>query len=280
MEIPWLAAPAVLTRRRRRPCASHGLASSAGSGIDRPRAVLELAGEAVAQALEAVELCIAQVEIREQPPQRDAGGAQPRIFDAAQPAHEPGEPATRDAVGQQEIEFLLLGNSDDQRTCGHLSVIRLQSMAFGEPLVLGSYVLKSILVYAVAAVAAAALASQDLVDALQLSRAKHRSLAGHSRMARRFAAAVPFYEYGETQFFRVDGAPDESSRRRAAQDSCACRRFRRAVPRDSASLPARWPARLRPAIHFAVPRAVSVQPVRARTPQVGLVPRNPRPASR
>jgi glutamate-1-semialdehyde 2,1-aminomutase len=44
---------------------------------------------------------------------------------------------------------------------------------------------------------------------LELSRAKHRSLTGHSRMARRFAALVPFYEYGESVFFRVDGAPDD-----------------------------------------------------------------------
>ncbi len=42
---------------------------------------------------------------------------------------------------------------------------------------------------------------------LQLSLAKHRSLAGHSRMARRFAAWVPFYEYGDATFFGVDGAP-------------------------------------------------------------------------
>ncbi len=44
---------------------------------------------------------------------------------------------------------------------------------------------------------------------LQLSRAKHRSLAGHARMARRFAGLMPFYEYDEARFFRVDGAPDE-----------------------------------------------------------------------
>jgi glutamate-1-semialdehyde 2,1-aminomutase len=43
---------------------------------------------------------------------------------------------------------------------------------------------------------------------LQLSRAKHRSLTGHSRMARRFASQVPFYEYGESQFFQTDGAPE------------------------------------------------------------------------
>jgi glutamate-1-semialdehyde 2,1-aminomutase len=43
----------------------------------------------------------------------------------------------------------------------------------------------------------------------QLSRAKHRSLTGHSRMARRFAALVPFYEYGESQFFGTDDAPPD-----------------------------------------------------------------------
>ena len=43
---------------------------------------------------------------------------------------------------------------------------------------------------------------------LQLSRAKHRSLTGHSRMARRFASLVPFYEYGESRFFDTDGAPE------------------------------------------------------------------------
>jgi glutamate-1-semialdehyde 2,1-aminomutase len=44
---------------------------------------------------------------------------------------------------------------------------------------------------------------------LQLSRAKHRSLAGHSRLSRRIAALVPFYEYGESQFFASDAAPPE-----------------------------------------------------------------------
>src|ERR1700730_5397929 len=44
---------------------------------------------------------------------------------------------------------------------------------------------------------------------LQLSRAKHRSLAGHSRIARRFASLVPFYEYDDSQFFRTDGAPED-----------------------------------------------------------------------
>lgn len=44
---------------------------------------------------------------------------------------------------------------------------------------------------------------------LQLSKAKHRSLAGHSRMSRRLASLIPFYEFDETEFFRADNAPDD-----------------------------------------------------------------------
>jgi glutamate-1-semialdehyde 2,1-aminomutase len=51
---------------------------------------------------------------------------------------------------------------------------------------------------------------------LQLSRAKHRSLTGHSRMARRFASLVPFYEYDDSRFFRADAAPEEIAAARSA----------------------------------------------------------------
>jgi glutamate-1-semialdehyde 2,1-aminomutase len=51
--------------------------------------------------------------------------------------------------------------------------------------------------------------ARKLYIRLQLSRAKHRSLTGHSRMARRFAALVPFYEYDDATFFNADAAPAE-----------------------------------------------------------------------
>lgn len=52
---------------------------------------------------------------------------------------------------------------------------------------------------------------------LQLSRAKHRSLAGHSRMAKRLARWVPGYAYDEAQFYAADGAPEHvAAQRRAA----------------------------------------------------------------
>jgi glutamate-1-semialdehyde 2,1-aminomutase len=49
---------------------------------------------------------------------------------------------------------------------------------------------------------------------LALSRAKHRSLTGHSRLARRVAALVPHYEYDQAQFFSADDAPAEVAARR------------------------------------------------------------------
>jgi glutamate-1-semialdehyde 2,1-aminomutase len=65
-------------------------------------------------------------------------------------------------------------------------------------------------------VGAAALATSvvSLRRRLDLSQAKHRSLAGHARIARRLAALVPFYDYDETRFFCSDGAPAEVAARR------------------------------------------------------------------
>jgi len=68
-----------------------------------------------------------------------------------------------------------------------------------------------------------ALAAAGLVAALpkarqrlELSLAKHPSLTGHSRMAKRVAAQVPGYSYDEARFFGSDGAPaDVQARRRA-----------------------------------------------------------------
>jgi glutamate-1-semialdehyde 2,1-aminomutase len=51
---------------------------------------------------------------------------------------------------------------------------------------------------------------------LQLSQAKHRSLAGHVRMGRWLSSLIPFYEYDEAHFFSADDAPgDIQSQRRA-----------------------------------------------------------------
>ena len=71
-------------------------------------------------------------------------------------------------------------------------------------------------VYALGAVAVAAMLSWA-PGRWRLSRAKHRSLTGHARISRRLAGLVPFYSYGEHEFFASDGAPEEivASRRAA-----------------------------------------------------------------
>ena len=72
--------------------------------------------------------------------------------------------------------------------------------------------------FALYAAGAAALTTSlvKLKSRLELSKAKHRSLTGHARIARRLAAQVPFYDYDETRFFRSDNAPEDvASLRRA-----------------------------------------------------------------
>ncbi len=57
---------------------------------------------------------------------------------------------------------------------------------------------------------------------LQLSRAKHRSLAGHSKMSRRVAKLLPFYEFDESGFYAADAAPEEvAARRRSGFEALA-----------------------------------------------------------
>jgi glutamate-1-semialdehyde 2,1-aminomutase len=51
---------------------------------------------------------------------------------------------------------------------------------------------------------------------LELSRAKHRSLAGHARIAKRIAGLLPGYAYDEERFFNSDGAAPEVVQRRRA----------------------------------------------------------------
>jgi glutamate-1-semialdehyde 2,1-aminomutase len=56
--------------------------------------------------------------------------------------------------------------------------------------------------------------ARKMKERFALSRAKHPSLTGHARIARRVASLLPFYEFGEREFFRSDGAPDEIASRR------------------------------------------------------------------
>ena len=70
------------------------------------------------------------------------------------------------------------------------------------------------LAYLVPGASVAAFVAQRAWRRLQLSRAKHPSLAGHSRWSRRFARQVPFYSHDDARFFRADDAPVEVAQTR------------------------------------------------------------------
>jgi glutamate-1-semialdehyde 2,1-aminomutase len=71
-----------------------------------------------------------------------------------------------------------------------------------------------ILSLAAGAVAVTAAVAPKVRARLALSRAKHRSLAGHSKMSRLVARHVPHYEFDINEFFRSDGAPPEIATQR------------------------------------------------------------------
>jgi glutamate-1-semialdehyde 2,1-aminomutase len=81
-----------------------------------------------------------------------------------------------------------------------------------------------------AAAAGFAWGAVRLRQRIALSRAKHRSLAGHSRIARRIARLIPGYAYDEQRFFSSDDAtPAVAARRRAGFDRL-CAEFERRHP--------------------------------------------------
>lgn len=69
---------------------------------------------------------------------------------------------------------------------------------------------------------------------LELSRAKHPSLAGHSRMAKRMARMIPGYAYDEATFFSCDGAPPEVVQQRRAGFFALAGRLQARSPRSIA----------------------------------------------
>lgn len=66
-----------------------------------------------------------------------------------------------------------------------------------------------------AAVVGVAMLLPVVTRRLQLSLAKHRSLTGHVRWARRLARHLPGFDYGERRFFAADDAPLVIARQRS-----------------------------------------------------------------
>jgi glutamate-1-semialdehyde 2,1-aminomutase len=88
--------------------------------------------------------------------------------------------------------------------------------------------------FAAAALGALAVSLPPLRRRLQLSRAKHRSLAGHSRIAKRLAALLPGYAYDEARFFASDGAPRDIVAHRRAGFAALAALYRERFPRSIA----------------------------------------------
>jgi hypothetical protein len=101
---------------------------------------------------------------------------------------------------------------------------------------------------------------------LQLSRAKHRSLAGHARMARRVAALIPGYAYDEASFFAAM-APPRWCRRSAAPAFTGWPRCTPALADQRRHDRRCARAVVRPAVHRPLPGAVPVQPLSAPAPE-------------
>jgi glutamate-1-semialdehyde 2,1-aminomutase len=87
---------------------------------------------------------------------------------------------------------------------------------------------------AIAAAVAIAMALPSARRRLQLSQAKHRSLAGHSRMAKRLASLIPGYSYDVDRFFAIDGAPTEVATRRRIAFAALSATFEQRYPRTVA----------------------------------------------
>jgi glutamate-1-semialdehyde 2,1-aminomutase len=86
-----------------------------------------------------------------------------------------------------------------------------------------------------AAGAGALLLGRRAAARLLLSRAKHRSLAGHPRWARRIARLLPALSYEDDQFFCADQAPLQVEAQRRAAFASLQRLFRERFPRTVAA---------------------------------------------
>jgi glutamate-1-semialdehyde 2,1-aminomutase len=78
---------------------------------------------------------------------------------------------------------------------------------------ISTFAAQPLALWAVGALAVAAGATRGKAR-LALSRAKHRSLAGHARMSRRVAGLIPAWSYDERRFFRADAPPEDIARQR------------------------------------------------------------------
>jgi glutamate-1-semialdehyde 2,1-aminomutase len=90
------------------------------------------------------------------------------------------------------------------------------------------------LLWYIAGALVALLALRGLWLRLLLSRAKHPSLGGHSRLSRLFAGFVRYYEYDDTRFFCADDAPAEVAAARRAGFTQLAQLYAQRFPKGTA----------------------------------------------
>ena len=96
---------------------------------------------------------------------------------------------------------------------------------------------ETFVLYALGAVALAVLLP-GLKMRLELSKAKHPSLSGHSRMARRIAALLPFYEYDDAISSAPTMLPTQIAAHAVRRLHAACRTLSRTLCQHAATLTA------------------------------------------
>jgi len=74
-----------------------------------------------------------------------------------------------------------------------------------------------------------------LKQRIELSRAKHRSLAGHARWSRRLAKLLPHYEFDDSEFFTADDAPRDIAQARRGAFARLADLFAQRFPRTAAA---------------------------------------------
>src|SRR5579875_381934 len=90
-----------------------------GVRIDGPGSFLEFANEAIMHAAKLGLFRFAEIKVAEHAPYADGEAAHQRLLDLAEPPHELSRQTPRNAVGQQEVQVLLMGDLRDKRSNCH-----------------------------------------------------------------------------------------------------------------------------------------------------------------
>src|SRR5262249_49935037 len=133
----------------------------------------------------------------EERPDADRQIAHERLLDPAEPAGASSQQPAREAIGERKVDRLVLQHPIERPSHDH---------RISDPM-------SALIIWATAALAALCVV-RVMQRRLLLSRAKHRSLQGHARIAKALARWVPAYHFDSGRFFDSDGSPRPIADRR------------------------------------------------------------------